>query len=519
VEIGVPLAVLTWLGWCWLVRREFVLVDDAYIAFRYAANLAAGHGPVWNVGERVEGYTSPLWIVLLTPFARLGLDLAVPAVYASFAFAVATLVLLRHVVRRAAPNAGVVTRLLPGLLLASSPSWTHAGTSAMETSCFGFFVLGALFYLVRSREQPGQRRYATLFLCAAYLTRPEGLLVAAVALLVELASGQATLAARARRLAPIAVALTAVLTVHLAFRLHYYGYLLPNTFYAKVILGPVTRGRGTAHILSFLVAGGWVLLPGVVESFRRGPARVYLIHGHCLLFTYLAYLAFIGGDHPFWFRFYMPLLPLPLVATSFLVARIGATIRAQLPRCVPDRAALGLGALVTLGFAWLFNQTAYWFSEARDVIGAVHPGYSRAMHDIAAFFREEAPPGSLIATLPVGFVGYYVPRVRILDMWGLNDVHIAHLDVPPTFKFGHDKVDLGYVVLQKPDYWFLFRPVNSRVVPPIPGYDACWPSMHVQYAIYRRAYPLAPGDRHLGVPLGAARYLPPPPPCLPPRPS
>ncbi len=39
--------------------------DDAYISFRYAANYLTGHGLVYNYGERVEGYTNFLWVMLL----------------------------------------------------------------------------------------------------------------------------------------------------------------------------------------------------------------------------------------------------------------------------------------------------------------------------------------------------------------------------------------------------------------------------------------------------------------------
>ena len=56
------------------------LTDDAFISFRYARNLAEGHGLVFNPGfARVEGYTNLLWVLLLAPFARLGLDLVIPA--------------------------------------------------------------------------------------------------------------------------------------------------------------------------------------------------------------------------------------------------------------------------------------------------------------------------------------------------------------------------------------------------------------------------------------------------------
>ena len=48
------------------------LCDDAFITFRYAQNLAGGHGPVFNQGERVEGYTSYLWMILMAAVIRLG---------------------------------------------------------------------------------------------------------------------------------------------------------------------------------------------------------------------------------------------------------------------------------------------------------------------------------------------------------------------------------------------------------------------------------------------------------------
>ena len=49
-------------------------LDDAFITFRYAENLAAGHGPVYNLGERVEGYTTFSWMALLAGARVLGFD-------------------------------------------------------------------------------------------------------------------------------------------------------------------------------------------------------------------------------------------------------------------------------------------------------------------------------------------------------------------------------------------------------------------------------------------------------------
>ena len=57
------------LWWAWQLRW---LCDDAYISFRYADNWARGLGPVFNAGERVEGYTNFLWTALLAGLIKLG---------------------------------------------------------------------------------------------------------------------------------------------------------------------------------------------------------------------------------------------------------------------------------------------------------------------------------------------------------------------------------------------------------------------------------------------------------------
>ena len=69
-------------------------VDDMFIFARYAENLAAGHGLVFNPGERVEGYSSPLWVSILGAAAALRLDVVTAAPTLSALFAVATVILV-----------------------------------------------------------------------------------------------------------------------------------------------------------------------------------------------------------------------------------------------------------------------------------------------------------------------------------------------------------------------------------------------------------------------------------------
>ena len=64
------LPLLVWLGW--QITTSWFVCDDAFIAFRYARNLADGHGLVFNRGERVEGFTDFLWVLELAGLWRLG---------------------------------------------------------------------------------------------------------------------------------------------------------------------------------------------------------------------------------------------------------------------------------------------------------------------------------------------------------------------------------------------------------------------------------------------------------------
>jgi hypothetical protein len=119
------------------------VIDDAYISFRYAENLARGQGLVFNVGERVEGYTNFLWVILLAIPARLGLDLVVSSKVLGGVFALATLWTLGtlHPGSGARPRARNLAA--PGLLLTNTAFFLWA-VHGLETAMFAFWItLGA----------------------------------------------------------------------------------------------------------------------------------------------------------------------------------------------------------------------------------------------------------------------------------------------------------------------------------------------------------------------------------------
>ncbi len=301
-------------------------VDDAYISFRYARNLLAGHGLVFNPGEPVEGYSNLLWVPLSAAGQALGLDPLWWARLLGFAAAAATALLLPGLALRLAAGAGGpaprVTPAPSAAPLAGVAVWLAAvcgplacwSLAGLETPLFGLLLLLAWRAAL-------DRRAITAGLCALLLalTRPEG---AALGLAFAAWAGLAPAGGRRRWLAPAIV--SAGVAAHLLWRHAFYGDWLPNTWYAKTgDLGGQLR-TGLPYTAAFLPAFllPWALLPlaapgGWTRVWRTVEWRRSLL----LLSGWLLYVTAIGGDMLGMFRFFVPILPVGIACgTAVLVS-------------------------------------------------------------------------------------------------------------------------------------------------------------------------------------------------------
>jgi hypothetical protein len=185
-------------------------VDDAYVSMRYAANLANGHGLTYNAGlPPVEGYSDFLWVLLLVPATWLRLHPATWMTGLGLVFGAGSVIAIARLARALAPG----WSWLPiAAFWAVSPQVAVASTNGLETSLW----LTALFlaFELRSRESAWAGPVAAIL----PLVRPEGLAVAGL-----LAMGSL------RRVGWVA----ACVAPYLAWKLWYFGGVLPNTFAAQ----------------------------------------------------------------------------------------------------------------------------------------------------------------------------------------------------------------------------------------------------------------------------------------------
>ncbi len=438
----VALAGLIWPSW---------LSDDAFISFRYAQNLALGHGLVYNVGERVEGYTNFLWTVLAAGVLRLGGDLVL---WSHASGVLLGLLIVVGTYRLAAALVDPPWALVAALLTGTSQSlllYTARG-SGLETGLFTLLALaGGGAYLAHERFGRPALLAAGLSLGLAALTRPEGLLILALTalhiVLRALVEQQGSPVERARAaLPPLLTLVTPFLALfgpYFLWRLVYYGDLLPNTFYAKTGGGLEQIERGLAYAAGFaLTIGGPLLLVIAAPWVRSWRAALALWRGYALLLTltYSAYIIVVGGDHFRGERFFVPLVPWFALLIADGLATLTRALRAP-ARLARPLLALGLvtGSLAALARTAPFDTTIRGLDESVWI-----------WREIGWWLNDHSPPEASIAVAGAGAVAFYGQRVAI-DMYGLTDRHIGRLEIPGIGRGvpGHEKRDPDYILNQR----------------------------------------------------------------------
>jgi hypothetical protein len=444
---SVFLAALTAATLLHALTYSFAISDDAFISLRYAANLASGHGLVFNPGEPpVEGFSNPLFTLALAGLLRLGTPPLLAARGIGLAALAATVLLLPVAVRTFQPRETSARRLrgstvsagapivAAGFLAASSYSafWAMAG---LETVSYAFLIL--LAAVLASRELQREKvRWSPLCFALVSASRPEGALLAAGVFLAQwLTKPSDTRVVRAW-----ITGFGLPVTILLAVRLSYYDALMPNTYNVKVGFGTPAVLAGLGYLWRFTVDGGFwlLLLAGVACAILVRPTsdapntRLAILPPLAAVVAQAVFVISVGGDGFPGYRFVMPVYPL-LCA----LAAIGLHATLRRVRRSPQLALAGVSILVCVGMAWSQSRgleghaRRWWLSHDKpwtsyvfqtDLSGTWLAGHQR----IAKYVREHSEPGDVLAVTDAGVIPF-LSGLPTLDLVGLNDRTIASL--------------------------------------------------------------------------------------------
>lgn len=451
----------------WQLDSQIFGIDDAYIYFVYAKNFLLGGEFVYNLGgERVEGFSSPLWMAICIAAMWLSAEPQIPLLLIAAALGTTIMLLCIRLTETLcsgqdeAPTSMRHWHLGTWLMLAvwfANPSWFVWNLSSlMETPLWGALIAGATTLLMvilhRDGASAAHRRTFTLLMALLAIARPEaplwiGWFLLAYVVILRVTGMPSSQALKAG-IAPLLAALlcTAML---FAVRYNYFGYWFANTYYAKMspnfgynlvegikYLGDFSAKNGIA-VLGILAAL-WSFLrigPRVIFNWLRNAdqrislrdAELFILSGTAM--AGIAAALITGGDKFGGFRFYQSFLPLLYV----LMLHVCLTSFPRFSAALSTRYSFGNGlAIATLtALSLTLIVSANWTRLNRTNLAIEF--------DIAEQMRLSAKLLDRIYTT----AGYDLPRVAVIpaggfkfdsqatvyDLMGLNLTTMAHSGV------------------------------------------------------------------------------------------
>lgn len=434
--------------------RAYCLFDDAMISMRYAENVVRGRGLVWNEGERVEGYTNPLMVAVMAAFllvlpkawAVLGIQLLGIALMLGTA-----LLCLRIYDRISHPPLRAPPWLVMAAVLAiyTLSFWSLLG---METGLIALLTACAAATAV-SRDDTDRRIGLIAWLTGLlYLCRPDALLIG---LTLGAPLVLSTTSRRFRSASRLLLPCITIAAAHLAFRLAYYGELLPNTFTLKLADVPLrVRLHDGGVFLGPFLEGIIPLVGLALYGMAHTPSRSRLMLAAPMAGLVL-YQWYVGGEPWAYWRIMGPALPLMAA-----LACDGATLLAA--RALPTPTQVRVTALVIAAMAWAMAIHNKPFLTEALLLTPFQEAVLNRDRVLAGYaLREVTLPAATVAVVGAGAIPFYAER-RGVDMLGKCDRDIARLkpDLSGSVSWygmttipGHNKYDLYRSIIErKPTY-------------------------------------------------------------------
>lgn len=418
--------------------------DDAFITLRVIDNFVHDYGLRYNVIERVQVFTHPLWLLLLTPVYALTREAMVTTMLLSVLVSLGALWLLAARIARDVAYGSLLV-----LVAVASRSICEYSTSGLETP-LTFLLLALLVWQLYRAEKNGV---------------PAGiiglLLLNRLDLAVLLGPLAAYLFFRVRGMARIQIAAAVALPAlaWMVFSLVYYGAPLPNTAYAKLGTGFGALqliSRGLDYALDFALHDPLLLLiigKAVFDALRsrEGAATSFGLG----MVLYVAYTIIIGGDFmsgrffappgflalcllacqpvPQWLSQRMQVVALvgAITVVGLLVARATeppVSVFAMIPKSgIADER---LFYYVDTGLLPLMTQ---WLATGQVPV----PLQGQRGLELGAMGRSRGSP-VVVSAEAIGMRGYYGgPKVHVIDEVALADAFLARLPAIPGSRVGH----------------------------------------------------------------------------------
>lgn len=460
-------------------QRYYSLFDDAMISMRYAWNFSHGHGLVWNLGERVQGYTN-LLMTLYMAIPALVFDKSTAVLFVQISGLVFMLlnaylgmkifeIIYDGLVVERIPFSKVMVFI--GILAYYPLSyWTLMG---METGLLTMMLLMGVYssfqYIASGKNI--HLYTVSVFLSLAYLTRNDSLIFTLLVWLYLL-SYLFPVKTTYLNVRHVIVSLTffiLIVVFQFIFQYLYYGSWLPNTYTLKLVGMPLFDRivNGIGFVLPFLehVIFGILFLTGfdLIVAFRKSKMLLYL-----LIWSSIGYQVYVGGDPWHYWRIMSPTIPCLIVLFVGVVnSIIGVIIDDDLSKNYL-KGNFGITPYQLRNLLTLFVTSFVYIMLAKPYLMQIlllekpFSAESNAENiNIAVALGQVLKEDATVGVFWAGTIPYYIDN-RSFDFLGKSDKHISQLPPDMSGKIawsgmssvpGHNKYNLDYSIRRfRPTY-------------------------------------------------------------------
>jgi len=414
-----------------LVQTSWV-EEDAFITLRTSYNFIHGYGLRWNIAERVQTYTNPLWMFLLAGTHALVKNPYIALITLSMVVSALTMFIL--LTRIPQNDFGV---LLAFSILGLSKAFVDYSTSGLENPASHLFaVCFGAYYLQRGKSfSDGDRFTLSLIAGLSAFNRMDTILFY-LPVLIALFRQQPT-----KRTLRFMLAGFSPFIIWEIFSVIYYGFLIPNTYYAKLNTGIPLNESLAQGIFYFINSLGWNPITLTIIFSALGLTFINKHKEEALLALgivfYLVYILYIGGDYMSGRFFSTPLI----LSVMLLVRRVEDSTKLEKTIWLSLVLVLGLILSPLKSFSSLLENDIAMYDNTTGIADE-RDGYYRFsnlllfsrepnlnLHPFAQYGVQLAKDKLKVTVLSgIGMAGYYAgPAVHIVDELALGDPLLAHL--------------------------------------------------------------------------------------------
>lgn len=440
-----------------LYRSPIIGVDDANIYFVYAKNLAQGYGFVYNPnGELVEGFSSISWVLLCTILYLISSNFEYLIIILNIIFiSCALYLLISHFnkVKECNKYWSFSTLLFLSIIIFSVGYIDWTILTLMETGFWSFLLLLS-FINISDKILFQKNNNFSIIVCIPLLiiTRPEGLLWAFsfvfLLFINSLLSLKNFIQAAKQTWLYLLVFFTSLFTLFV-WRIYVFGYLFPNTYYAKVSTNRwYNLTEGIKYLWHFCYSNPiiYLLILLIINSlftisfqiYNKGYAHINKVCKFQLIVVFVSIINLIipiytGGDHFGFFRFYQPALPIMILLILNFKFYLKDSLLINVEGNKWQNSVLKIGILFLPFFLPMYGikdlVSSYLHQEDKTK-------YSKILHEfeIATESRNEGQfLNKLFSNIPKPSIGVisaggfaYVYDGEVIDLMGLNNTIMAH---------------------------------------------------------------------------------------------